>query len=202
MTPKAPWARWLIALSCACLLVSSLSLLHAREDSVERFYFSSDPQLKLLVADFLGTATGLGTSYTLYADGRLEINDINYKMEKVGTTLVHVLTHQEVSRLIQEAVDANLLEWNKERIQGEMRKAENSPYIVSDGATVRLQINLEKYRKSDKEDFGPASVRIVFSNPTIVAARYPRIDEIQSLATIAKTLRRYKQMAVEVSNEK
>jgi hypothetical protein len=201
MIPETTWLRWLIAISCAFLLASSLSLLHAGEDNAVRFFFSSDPEWKLLVAESLGAATGLGTSYTLYADGRLEIHEINYKLENIGTSLVHDLTHEEASALVQDVVGAGLLEWNEEQIQREMRQAGGSPYIVSDGATLRLRIDLKNYRRPGKEDFEPASVKIVFKNPTIVAVRYPQVEEIQSLAAVAIKLRSYKQIAAEVDND-
>lgn len=195
-----PCPRWLAAILCTGIFVSGLGFLYAGGNEEREFFFNPDPAVELLAAQSVGSTTGLGISYTLYADGRLEIYEINYKSEKIGEALSYELTYEETLALIQEAVDSGLVEWNRVQIQENMRNSRSSAYTVIDGATFRLKIAIETYREAAEKDFRPVSVSIVFNSPTIVARRYPEIREIQGLATIANKLSAYRQKAQEVGN--
>jgi hypothetical protein len=199
--PETTQRRWLFGILLAGTLLGGLDLLVAQGGDGRDFFFNPDPGTKLLAVQSIGSSTGVGSSYTLYADGRLEISQINYKLEKSGVMKEHRLSFEEASGLIRRAVDAGIMEWNDEKIRREMQAAGGSSQIVHDGATMHLEIHLEGYRGLGQEEFAPASATIVFESPTIVAKRFPQIEEIQTLALIAQEMRGYAQMAKVVMDE-
>jgi hypothetical protein len=159
---------------------------HAEGTSEREYWYSSDPGAALLVVRFMGGMTGTISRITVFADGRCEYRRTDNHGNEHSRSEFR-LTTEEVAALLDRAVHAGLMEFDREEVKARML-ASQPPHIVHDAPTMFLEINLERYRAPGDRDAVPASNSMSLRAISAEARIFPDIEEIQAMADIAKKL--------------
>lgn len=168
------------------------------EDSAQpEYWYSSDPRAELLTARFTGGLRAGLHSNTVFGDGRYEYKLTDHSGAEVwGEKLVLQLSQKEVTALLDRAVNAGLMEYDKDAIEQRM-SARASPFYVHDAVTMFLDIHLERYRGPGQKEAVSASRSMSIRAVGTQAKAFPKIEEIQALNDIAEELNIFKRRAEE-----
>lgn len=158
------------------------------------YFFSSDPGLELLKVRYVGGSTGGIVSYSVYADGRFVYRLTDATNDETVYEAEARLTHDELLALLDLAVDGGLIEFDEESTIRQMESTSPIGYLP-DSSTMILDILLPNYQKSAESEATTVSKSIRAKAPIWRAQRYPEIQELQALASIARSLNDYKSRA-------
>lgn len=177
-------------------------LIYANDSEQPSFFFNPDPGVKLLEIKYLGGMSHFIEVYTLYADGRLAVQQTDHSGASVYSTSELSLSFDEITRLLEEIVKSGLMESGTEKLKTKMKEAGHRLYAASDSGSMFLTVNLEGYRASGKEKVEQISVNISLKDPIGAARMYPNLPEVQCLAGLTRDMLRYKRMARDYDENK
>lgn len=188
-------------ISLCCVLLVLAVWVHLDRDSFagehpeREYWYSSDPGARVLVVRFTGGLRAGVHTNTVFGDGRYEYQLTTHSGKKIAEDRLEVqLSNDEMTRLLDRAVHAGLMEFDKAAVEQKMR-ALAPPFHVNDAVTMFVDIHLERYRASNEKEAAPASrsmsIRAVGSHAKI----FTEIEEIQALNDVAETMAAFRRSA-------
>lgn len=167
---------------------------HAGETSEREYWYSSDPDTALVVARFAGGRSAYIHRHAIFADGRYEYQLTDLSGQRVFKKHEVQLASEEVTALLDRAVHAGLMEFDRDIIE-ERKRAIHPPYIASDAGTMFLEINLERYRGPGQPEAKARSHSMSLKDAYFQAQVFTSIEEIQALKDIGRTLEDFQHRA-------
>jgi hypothetical protein len=155
------------------------------------FFFNSDPEFELVRVRYLGKMTNSVSMYILYANGRLLYKRTDYSGERIFIQSEVELSHDQVTDLVNQIVNSGLMEASTSKLKQKMGIGKHRLYTSSDSSTMHFIVNLESYRPPGHADAQPATINLSLENPTGSRLRYPDIEEIQCITSVAQELIAY-----------
>lgn len=168
--------------------------IHAGESSDREYWYSSDPGTALLTVRFAGSRSATVHQHTIYADGRYEYQLTDHNGSQVREQRNAQLKTADLTTLLDTAVSAGLMEFDRDVIERRMRKRRPA-YIASDAGTMFLKISLERYRGLGQQEATAATHSMSLRDVYFQAQIFPDIEEIQALEQIGRAVERYQRQA-------
>lgn len=175
--------------------------LYADGKEEPAFFFSADPDFELVKVQYFGKMTNTASRYILYADGRLLYKRTDYSGDKIFDQSEVKLSHDRVADLVRKIVNSGLMEASTSKLKQKMSIGKYRLYTSSDGSTMHFSVNLESYRPHGQADAQPATVNLSLENPTGSRLRYPDVEEVQCITSVAQELIAYSQGLEEQRDE-
>ena len=153
------------------------------------FMITPDPGFVLVDLAYHGGMTGMSSTFTLYADGRLVSRRVSQSGE-VAASREYQVEAATVDRLIETMMNAGLYESNQELLEEHMGPRRNV-IRASDNSEMHLTIALDRYQSSD--DAEPREVRTSFvsQHPFLISKHFKDVAEMQCFEAIAHFFRDY-----------
>lgn len=174
----APLALVVLAV---CIGVAIRGGATASENS--EFWYDSDPELTLLKLHFLGGYGGMQSRYSVYADGRLQV-------ERTGKKTLDIpLSPEQVDVLVSTAVEGRLADVTPER-QAQLRDL-TSKHRIIDSSSVVVSLALPHFKRTPTADDQPISTQVAAGEGSWHAESLKSEPEIACIVALEAALRAY-----------
>jgi len=179
-----------VALVLIAVAVAWLRLgggLSAAEPAEREYFISTDPTIKVLTIKFMGLTSNWVGVFRLFPDGRLVLEYVNAVNSEVNSHYEMQLSDEELSSLVDTAVDGGFIEYDHELWKEKERQVMNSH-----GGSMWIDLNLEQYRGPGQPEWGPAACSLVVRDPFSLSRRFPDVSTFRAMVQLSLKMRTYR----------